>query len=115
MAFTYDITTDRGKVRSKLADTLERTHAFSDAEIDELLTEEGSVYGAAAAGLDLLIMDRARRARLFTDAQGSVDETATLDAMREQRDHYRAQAGATSLPILRSSTLAEPDWAPEYT
>ena len=58
MSFTYDPTTDRGKVRLLLGDTDTATAAnqiFSDAEIDAFLSiESGEVYAAAAAGCESL-------------------------------------------------------------
>ena len=58
MSFTYDPTTDRGKVRLLLGDTDTATVAhqiFSDAEIDAFLSIESSeVYAAAAAGCESL-------------------------------------------------------------
>lgn len=61
MAFTYDITTDRGKVRFNLGDYTEnkgprpRKTNFSDAEIDYLLTTQGSsINKSVAMGLDAL-------------------------------------------------------------
>lgn len=43
MAFTYDIDTDRGKVRLALGDTHRKTAIFSDAEIDHFLAEGGDL------------------------------------------------------------------------
>ena len=58
MSFTYDPTTDRGKVRLLVGDTDTATAAnqiFTDAEIDALLSiEDNEVYAAAAAGCESL-------------------------------------------------------------
>ena len=58
MSFTYDPTSDRGKVRLLLGDTDTATTAnqiFSDAEIDAFLSIENSeVYAAAATGCESL-------------------------------------------------------------
>ena len=48
MAYTYDITTNRGKVRFQIGDTTEAHGIYTDAEIDNALTEGGSVTGAVA-------------------------------------------------------------------
>lgn len=52
MAFTYVLTTDTGKVRRDIGDTVEADAQFTDEEIDSFVTEGGSVK--AAAGLALL-------------------------------------------------------------
>ena len=61
MAFTYDITTDRGRIRRLVGDTILDTGAlpdgvnFSDAEIDEFFSMEGNhIQRAAALALESL-------------------------------------------------------------
>jgi len=51
MAFTYDVTTSRGKVRLLARDTVKTTAVFSDAEIDAYLSlaAEDVLLGAALA------------------------------------------------------------------
>lgn len=61
MAFTYDLSTDIGKVRFEISDTVEAVGAsagvgakpdgtnFSDEEISSLLETEGESWGRAAA------------------------------------------------------------------
>ena len=53
MAFTYDITTDRGKVRLLIGDTVDAGHQFEDAEIDAFLAmASGSILTAAGYALE---------------------------------------------------------------
>jgi len=53
MAFNYDITTDRGKVRLLIGDTVDAGHQFEDDEIDAFLTmASGSILIAAAYALE---------------------------------------------------------------
>ena len=49
MAFTYDVTTDRGKVRLLIGDTVDSGHQFEDAEIDAFLTMANSSLLLAAS------------------------------------------------------------------
>lgn len=114
MAFTYVITTDLGKLRFRISDTSEESYAFTDAELNEHLTSEGSVLSAAVVCLDALIMDRARRARLFSDERGSVDETATLQHLTAMRDKYAEQAGTTQR-TTRVRRMRNPPWSPAFT
>ncbi len=53
MAFNYDITTDRGKVRLLIGDTVDAGHQFEDDEIDAFLTMAGgSILTAAGYALE---------------------------------------------------------------
>jgi len=90
MAFTYDLATDRGQLRLRLADTNSEAYAFEDAEIDYFLTKGGSVDGGAREGINVLRMDRARRARKFTVPGMSYDDSAALAAL----DRLAADLGA---------------------
>ena len=49
MAFTYDVTTDRGKVRLLIGDTDAADYQFEDAEIDAFLTMASSSLLLAAS------------------------------------------------------------------
>lgn len=57
---TYDLTSDLGRVRFAIGDTVADAGVkpdgtnFSDEELDALLTSEGSVAGAVAAALEAL-------------------------------------------------------------
>jgi hypothetical protein len=68
MAFTYDLSTDRGVVRLQLADTNAQAFVFEDAEIDKFLSRGGSVNEATCIGLRTLLVDAARRARYAKNA-----------------------------------------------
>ncbi|MCX6024018.1 MAG: hypothetical protein NTZ05_20260, partial [Chloroflexi bacterium] len=63
MAFAYDVTTDRGKVRLLIPDRDTATVAnqfFTDAEIDAFLSMEGdNVKRAAASGLETMASNEA--------------------------------------------------------
>ena len=57
MTFTYNLATDRGKVRLIIQDTDETYEFYSDAEIDAFITLAGkmdgdSVFNASAIALD---------------------------------------------------------------
>lgn len=65
MSFTYDLGTDAGKVRLRIADTNSTAYAFEDTEIAYFLTEAGTVIGACRLALQTLLTDAARRERAF--------------------------------------------------
>ena len=66
MAFTYDVTTNRGKVRLQLGDTTAAAYVFEDAEIDYFLDAGTTVNGATVEGLRVLMADAALRSKLYT-------------------------------------------------
>lgn len=103
MAFTYDLTTNRGKVRLALADTVEAEAIFTDAEIDHFISEGGTVNGAAIEGLRVLLVDRARRERRFA-AQG-----LTLDTKGQTAAIREAIAELGGLPL---ATVIQPSALP---
>ena len=91
MSFTYDLTTDAGKLRLRLADTNSEAYAFEDDEIAYFLSVGGSVDGGAREGINVLRMDKARRTRKFTVPGMSYDDSAALAAL----DKLAADLGAT--------------------
>ena len=88
MAFTYDITTQRGRVRLNLADTDSSAYIFEDAEIDQLLSVEGGVDGATAACIRVLLADRGRRAKRFSRQGLTLDDTAQITALQSLLTTY---------------------------
>jgi hypothetical protein len=84
VAFTYAISTDRGKVRLLLSDTDADTYVFEDDEIDYFLDRaSGDVDAAAVVGLKVLLADRARRAKRFSLQGLSLDDTGQIAALTE--------------------------------
>lgn len=83
MAFSYDITTPRGRVRFNLADTEAGAYVFEDAEIDQMLSTEGDAAGATVACLRALLADRGRRAKSFSMQGLSLSDTAQIQAIRD--------------------------------
>ena len=104
MAFTYEPTTDRGRVRMRLSDTRAARAAFTDAEIDALISDEGGWRGAVVEGARILLMDRAKFARIFSNEEGSVDETAGTAALQALIDQYAAKA-PTGMPAVIVTVL----------
>jgi len=93
MAFTYDLTTDIGKVRLNINDkvnTSDTPAQFSDEELQVFLTSAGSVKLASAEALeawaaaDFGLMD-SERIGDYQFARGAVSKKLTLAKL------YRAQ------------------------
>ena len=102
MAFTYDNSTNRGLVRFNLADTDSSAYTFEDAEIDRMLSLEGTVEAATAACLRVLLADRGRRAKRFSMQGLSLDDTAQIQAIRDLLSLYGGDLPslAITLPAL---------------
>jgi hypothetical protein len=94
MAFTYDLATDRGKVRLKIRDTDEADatrQLFNDEEIDFFLTEGGADLNLAAAGaLDAVAANAALLAKSTKIGDYTIDSKAMAEAVLKVAAHYRA-------------------------
>lgn len=101
MAFTYDLTTDRGKVRLLLSDTDSSAYVFEDDEIDYFLTLGTTVKGAAVEGARVLLADKARRMKRFTLHGMTYDDTAAVAALQALIAEY----GGTMATASTSLTL----------
>ena len=108
--FTNVLTTDIGKVRFYLRDTTEGTAAFSDEEIQLTLDMAGTVGGAVSECAKVLLMDAARYARIFTDAEGNiVDETAGVPFLEALIDRFGDAVVALPRVIVTNLGLAPND------
>ena len=94
MAFTYDPTTDIGRVRLLAADTDEDNFIFSDAELTVFLEiEGGSKRRAAAMALEALANDKATIAVRVQRGGGiSEDLTSVPTLLLAQAQRLRDQA-----------------------
>lgn len=83
MAFTYDLSTSRGQTRLELGDTNSTAYVFEDDEVDYLLTQGGSVAGAVRAGLQVLLISRAKRVKRASSMGVTIDDTAQCAELRQ--------------------------------
>jgi len=102
VAYTYDITTNRGKVRANLGDNTASTGAtagflFDDDEIDALLSEGSTVTGATVVGLRRLIAHKALRTKAFTLQGISLNDSEGLRYLRELIAMYGGQMPSLSI------------------
>lgn len=105
MAFTYDLSTNIGKVRIKLTDTREESAWFSDAEIQAALDEGGTVNLAVVYLARVLLMDRARRSASWSNTEGSYNDTAQVAALQSLIEQYGGAADLASVSITMPSLL----------
>lgn len=111
MSYTYDLTTDRGKVRLWINDMNTTTGKLTDAEIDYCLTEKTTVGGAVVMALDLLLVKLA-------DPNFSADWlTVNNDVAYKNLSAYRLQMcqqfGVPSITTSSVHTYRADSWASE--
>lgn len=92
MAFTYDLSTDIGKMRLRLADTREESAFFTDAELTYLRNAQSTVDLAVADAARICLAQLARYARSFSGPDGAVDETAAGAFLQDLIDRYGGAA-----------------------
>ena len=99
MAFTFDPTTSRGKVRLLISDTDDVTEAnqvFTDAEIDAFLAlESNDVYAAAASACQSMAANASRSAiRYIAERILEIDRQKVPDHFRKLAQMYRDRSMA---------------------
>ena len=93
MTFTYDPTTDLGRVRLLIPDTESTDAYFEDAEITAFLSlNDGDVRLAAAQALDTLASSNALILKVITQNGVSTNGAAVATALRAQAAELRRQA-----------------------
>jgi hypothetical protein len=94
MAFTYDPTTDAGKVRLLVPDRDEQNVVYADAEIDAFLAIEGDVLRATALALETAGSDLVLTLRVTRNLGLEVDGAAAGRELRLRADVLRKRADA---------------------
>ena len=101
MAFTYDLATDRGKVRLLIQDTDETYEFYTDAEIDAFLTlaadlDGDEVRNASATALESWASNQVLILKVIELLDITVDGAAVSREMRMRAQILRAEAITTS-------------------
>lgn len=90
MTFTYDPTTDIGKVRMLIPDRVESVALLTDEEIEAYLDMNGEdVRYAAADALDMIASDQALTLKVITLMDLRTDGPATARALMDRADKLR--------------------------
>ena len=92
MAFTFDISTDLGKVRLLIPDRVEDTPIFEDDEILALLSIEDGVKRTTALALETIASDNAMTLKVIRLLDLSTDGAKTSDAILKRAQLLRDQA-----------------------
>ena len=114
MAFTYDLSTNRGRVRLKIRDT-DTSDAlrqiFQDDEIDFFLTEAAADLNLAAAGaLDAIAANAALLAKAQKIGDYSIDSKSMAAAVMKVAAHYRSLSEQTPAFGYAEQTLSVFSW-----
>ena len=79
MAWTYDITTDRGKVRFLCTDSDTTSQVFDDSEIDACLSlSPSNVFSAAALACETWARSRSKISERIRNADGTISQRYTM-------------------------------------
>lgn len=98
MAFTFDVSSERGRVRLLVPDTSPTAFVFEDAEVDAfLLLEGGSVRRAAALALETLASNQALVLKVIKLMDLQTDGAKLSDALLKRAGLLRAQAEADEM------------------
>lgn len=95
MSWTYDATTDRGKVRLLATDVDSSNQIFSDAEIDTFLTlEDSNIKRSAALALETIARNQVLVLKVIRLLEIQTDGASVARELRMQADNLREQATA---------------------
>lgn len=95
MAFTFDLSTDVGKVRMLIPDRVAGDILFEDEEIEAFLEmESGNVRRAAALALETVAADQALTLKVIKSLDLDTDGAKVSDALLKRADKLREQANA---------------------
>ena len=96
MTFTYDLSTDIGKVRLLVPDRVTAEAIFSDEELTAMLTLEGDVRSAAACALETIASDQVLVLKVMTLLDVSTSGDRVSAELLKRAAILRAQADGES-------------------
>jgi hypothetical protein len=98
MAFTYDLSTNAGKVRMIVPDNQATSYVFEDDELEALLAlESANVRRAAALALETIASNEVMVLKVIKLLDLQTDGAKTSDALLKRAAQLRAQADADEL------------------
>lgn len=114
-AYSYDVSTDIGKVRRDIGDTNVANGAahFDNAEVQSFLTEGGSVKAASGLALLAWAAELSRSDEVVDAGSWRGDTRDVCEKMRKLAKDYFDLAGykpAGRRPVLLSAPV---DWTPQ--
>jgi len=112
-SFTYDPTTDRGRVRQLMAATKQANAGFTGEEIDAALAHQGSVEGAcydlAAFMYSHALRHTSARTHAASGQSKTIDDTHSAEGWKALMDHYKPFASSsTRMPAVKGGVPLTP-------
>lgn len=96
MAFTFDLTTDVGRVRLLIPDRVAGDILFEDEELEAFLAlESGNVRRAAALALETVAADQALTLKVIKTLDLTTDGAKVAEALLKRAEKLREQAAAS--------------------
>lgn len=117
MAWTYDTSTDIGKVRLYIRDNVRERSAFDDGEVQVFIDVGGSWQRGIAEAAKALLADRARFARIWSrgdpTVQESGDDTAGIEWLNALIDRWGGGSQSSVMPRVVVTHFAASPSDPE--
>ena len=113
MAYTYDLTTDLGKIRRDIADTSTTDAHFTDAEVQSFLDEGGSVKAAAGLALMAWAAELGRGDELVDSGAWKGDRRDVCAKMLKLAEQYLMLVGYKATANRPALQFARVDWTPQ--
>lgn len=107
MAFTYDLSTDAGKVRLLVPDNKFASYIFEDDEIDLFLALEGGIKKATAMALETIASNEALVLKVIKLLDVQTDGAKVSDALLKRSALLRSQAEDDALADGDGFDIAE--------
>ncbi len=107
MAFTYDLSTDAGKVRLLVPDNKAASYIFEDDEIDLFLALEGGIKKATAMALETIASNEALVLKVIKLLDVQTDGAKVSDALLKRAALLRSQAEDDALADGDGFEIAE--------
>ncbi len=109
MSFTFDTTTNIGKVRTLINDTTEASAVLSDEEINVFLgLESNDIYMSAASALESIIINKQLLSKLIAAGDYKEDNRNVADKLGKIAERYRQ--AAKSIPADAYAEVAVTDF-----
>ena len=113
LTFTFDVSTNAGKVRLLIADTDSEHAIFQDDEIDAFLSlENGSIRLAAAQAIDTIATSEALILKVIRALDLQTDGAKLAEALFKRGRELRAQEESSLADPAGSWAIAEQVWNP---
>lgn len=107
MAFTYDLSTDIGKIRLLIPDSQADSYVFEDAEIEAFLALETGIRTAAALALETIASNEALVLKSIKLLDLSTDGAKVADSLLKRAATLRQQADDEEVAAGGAFDIAE--------